>query len=54
VTDSEVRLHVKLSLLMTPLRTPLVHRIEDKFARLFPEPKAGAKRPHKKTTLPAR
>ncbi len=54
VTDSEIRLHVKLSLLMTPLRAPLVHRIEDKFARLFPEPKAGAKRPHKKTTPPAR
>ncbi len=46
VTDSEIRLHVKLSVLMAPLRAQLTHRIEDKFARLFPEPKA-----HKKTAL---
>lgn len=56
VTDSEIRLLVKLGPLMKPLRARLIRRIEDKFERLFREAKAGAHaiNPHKKTAPPAR
>jgi len=54
VTDSEIRLQVKLGPLMKPLRARLIHRIEDKFERLFREPKGGAHAiPPQKKTAPA-
>ncbi len=37
VTNSEIQLHVHLSLPLRPLRAKLTARIEDKFRRLFPE-----------------
>jgi putative polyhydroxyalkanoate system protein len=48
VTDSEIWLKVNLSLLLKPLKGQIVSRIEDKFARLFPQVKAGVvpKKPH--------
>jgi putative polyhydroxyalkanoate system protein len=54
VADSEIRLHVNLSILLKPLRARLISLIEDKFDRLFPEPgvKPHAKTPTKK--LPPR
>jgi len=60
VADSEIRLHVNLSLLLKPLRGKLIARIEDKFDRLFPEVKAEVKakshekKPYKKRPSPAR
>jgi putative polyhydroxyalkanoate system protein len=37
VSGREIRLDVHLSLLLRPLKTKLVSRIENKFERLFPE-----------------
>jgi len=56
VTNSEIRLHVNLSLLLKPLKARLITRIEDKFDRLFPEvdAKAHTKKLHKKVPPPAR
>jgi len=52
VSQSEIRLQVHLSLLLRPLKAKLISRIEDKFDRLFPELKAGARSgtPRKKTS----
>jgi len=47
VMHSEIRLHVTLGPLMKPLRARLIHRIEDKFQRLFPEAKAHHRKPNK-------
>jgi len=44
VTPSEIQLEVHLGLLMKPFRGRLISRIEDKFARLFPEVKAAGRR----------
>jgi len=41
VSDSEVRVHVTLGLLMKPLKGKLVDRIEEKLERLFPAEEAG-------------
>ena len=43
VSDSEIRLAADLSFLLKPLKAQLTERIEDKFDRVFPEIKAGAR-----------
>jgi putative polyhydroxyalkanoate system protein len=42
VTDSEIRLHVTLGLLLRPFKGRLVDHIERTFDRLLPERKPGA------------
>lgn len=54
LTDSEIRLHVDLSLLLKPLKAQLIRRIEDKFDRLFPSAKAEPTARHKRPRRPAR
>jgi len=44
VTESEIRLQANLSLLLKPLRTQLISRIEDKFDRVFPESQSRSSR----------
>ena len=55
VTDSEVRLHVTLGLLLRPFKGRLIDHIERAFDRLLPERKPGAQaeKPARKTARTA-